>query len=110
MLSRLCVPGIILISAIALMAALGPLRSASAQSTAAQPQATSAAPHGLEDEQRLREQHEKQFRREHSDASGCYRPDLLPKGVEHTQRMKVAPSIGASPTPSAVQPKPDSIR
>lgn len=53
------------------------------------------APTGLRNEQRTREQHQQQFLRAHSDATGKVRLDLMSKGVERTKQMQVAPYIGA---------------
>lgn len=40
---------------------------------------------------------EKEFLREHSDASGKPRPDLWRKGIEEQKQMQVAPYIGWHP-------------
>jgi len=52
---------------------------------------------GLENETQLRQQHQQEFIRAHSDASGKFRPDLIRAAVERTKQMQVAPSIGAHP-------------
>lgn len=48
-------------------------------------------------EQELREQHQREYIREHSDPSGKVRPEAYRKGIEHVRDMKVAPYIGAKP-------------
>lgn len=45
----------------------------------------------------IRKLEEKQFLRDHSDASGKPRPDLWRKGVEQQKQMQVAPYIGWHP-------------
>lgn len=52
---------------------------------------------GLRSEQELREQHQREYIREHSDPSGKVRPEAYRKGMEHVRGMKVAPYIGAKP-------------
>ncbi len=51
--------------------------------------------------QKIREQEQKEFLREHSDASGKPRPDLWRKGVEQQKQMQVAPYIGWHPSKEA---------
>ena len=45
----------------------------------------------------IRKLQEKEFLREHSDASGKPRPDLWRKAVEQQKQMQVAPYIGWHP-------------
>jgi hypothetical protein len=52
----------------------------------------------VEQEQQEREIVNQEFLRKRSDPSGHIRPDLWRKGMEHSSRMLVAPSIGARPT------------
>jgi hypothetical protein len=59
----------------------------------AQPEASN----GLRFEQERREEHQREYVREHSDPSGNVRPEAYVKGIEHVRRMKVAPYIGAKP-------------
>ncbi|HZC45458.1 MAG TPA: hypothetical protein VE243_03220 [Candidatus Acidoferrum sp.] len=42
----------------------------------------------------MREMQQKEFLREHSDASGKPRPDLWREGVEQQKKMQVAPYVG----------------
>ncbi len=48
-------------------------------------------------EEQLRKLQEKEFIREHSDASGKLRPDLWRNGIEQQKKMQVAPYIGWHP-------------
>lgn len=52
------------------------------------------------EEQELRVRLQKEFEREHSDASGRVRPDLWNEGVAHMMRMKVISHIGPVPKES----------
>jgi hypothetical protein len=56
---------------------------------------------GLRFEQEQREQHQREYIREHSDPSGKVRPEAYVKGIEHVRGMKVAPYIGAKPLGNA---------
>ncbi len=47
--------------------------------------------------EQIRKLQEKEFLREHSDASGKPRPDLWRKAVEQQKQMQVAPYIGWHP-------------
>jgi hypothetical protein len=59
------------------------------------------APEGLENEQEERQEMQKEYVREHSDASGKVDPKAYVKGIEHARQMKVAPYIGAKPVGAA---------
>ena len=63
----------------------------------ADPLGQSAQSNGLGSEQERREEHQREYVREHSDPSGNVRPEAYVKGIEHVRRMKVAPYIGAKP-------------
>jgi len=79
---------------------------AAPRAVAAQPPvAAVGSPRGLENEQELRKKHEKEFLKQHSDASGKVRQDLWRKGVQRQKQMQVAPYIGAKP-PAPASPKP----
>jgi hypothetical protein len=107
------VGGAVALAALALFAApfLGSVASADAAppATLAAPVAP-GAPTGLRDEQRLRMQHQQEFLREHSDASGKIHPDAYVKGMEHARHMKVAPYIGAKPLGEASRTSPTSTK
>jgi len=54
---------------------------------------------GLEREEEERQEHEQDFLRKHSDASGKVRPDLWQQGIEHYQRMQIGADVRlANPT------------
>ena len=55
------------------------------------------ASEGLRNEQEEREKEQKEYIREHSDASGKVHPEDYVKGIEHARHMKVATHIGAKP-------------
>ena len=99
------VGGVVALAALALLAAPFPASIASADATPplAAPVAP-GAPTGLRNEQRTREQHQQQFLRAHSDATGKVRLDLMSKGVERTRQMQVAPYIGAHALAPATAP------
>ena len=102
------VGGAVALAALALFAA--PFLGAVASADAAPPATLAApvapgAPTGLRDEQRLRMQHQQEFLRAHSDATGKVRLDLTSKGVERTRQMQVAPYIGAHALAPATAPK-----
>jgi hypothetical protein len=63
----------------------------------ADPLGQSAQSNGLRSEQERREEHQREYIREHSDPSGKVRPEAYLKGIEHVRGMKVAPYIGAKP-------------
>src|SRR5262245_46120064 len=48
---------------------------------------------GLENDQERREEREREFIKEHTDASGRARPDLWRKGIEDYKRMKIAAGV-----------------
>jgi hypothetical protein len=52
-------------------------------------------------EEQIRKLQQKEFIREHSDASGNLRPDLWRNGVEQQKKMQVAPYIGWHPSSAA---------
>lgn len=56
-----------------------------------------AHPPGPLNREEIRKQREKEFLRQHSDASGKPRPDLWREGVEKQKQMQVAPYIGWHP-------------
>ncbi|GEM_PF-5105436 len=64
-----------------------------------QARANSASIGGLTNETQFRVQHQQEFIRAHSDASGKFRPDLIKAAAERTKRMQIAPSIGSHPPP-----------
>lgn len=56
---------------------------------------------GLGNEQEERREMQKEYVREHSDASGKVDPKAYVRGIEHARQMKVAPYIGAKPVGAA---------
>jgi hypothetical protein len=81
-----------------------PAHAQSAGPSAEPSPTTPGKAHGLLGEQKLREAQQKEYLRQHSDATGKIRPDLEFKGVQHMHRMSVAPSVGAHPAAPSSAP------